>query len=114
MSRRNKSRVPPPAPSTGVPSPAEIIVLYPSSGWEPGQPPPSPEVLEQARQRRRRLRFAAMMIERLADADPRIVQSARAALKELTREDHGPEPDASVADHETARAAWWKWFEAAR
>ena len=98
MSRRSKPGAPPPAPSTGVPSPAEIIVLYPTSGWQPGQPPPSPEALRQAKQRRRLLRFAAMMIQRLTDDDPRLVQAARAALKELALEDHGPEPGATAGD----------------
>ena len=114
MSRRSKSRVPPPTPPNFTPSPAEIIVVHPSSGWEPGQPPPSPEALAEAKRRRRLLRFAAIMLERITDSDPRIVQAARAALKELSGLDHGPEPGASAADHERAEADWGRWWDAQR
>ncbi len=112
MSRRGKYRNPaPPSPSTGVPSPAEIIVLYPNSGWEPGMPVPSPEFVEEVTRRKRLQFIAGDLIGRLGDEKPRRVQAARKALKELSGVDHGPEPDAALAERERAQAAWRTWLE---
>jgi hypothetical protein len=114
MSRRGKGRSFQPEPLTGPMPPLEIVELQPASGWRPGQPPPTQEALKRGKQKIRLLAFALDLIDRLASNDPRMVQAARAALKEIAREDHGPEPDATADDRESARAGWVKWFEGQR
>lgn len=111
MSRREKERSSLPLPFTGPPSPATIIEVYGNSGWVPGEPLPSPEFIEEVTRRKRLQFFADDLIQRLTSDKPRRVQAARAALMKLSGVDLGPEPGATEADRERARAAWRAWWD---
>jgi hypothetical protein len=50
------------------------------------------------------------LIERLEDQETAVSHAAHAALKSLTRQDFGPERDASRADVARAVAAWKDWW----
>jgi hypothetical protein len=54
--------------------------------------------------------FAASLVGLTADKESLVVQAARASLKALTGEDHGPEPGASDADKAAAITAWRNWL----
>jgi len=54
--------------------------------------------------------FADSLVKLLADDQAIVVQAARAALKALTGEDHGPEPGAAAAERTTAITAWRNWL----
>jgi hypothetical protein len=50
------------------------------------------------------------LIPLLADSDPLISRSARTALKSLSGQDFGPEPDANAGDKTKAILAWKSWW----
>lgn len=54
--------------------------------------------------------FAASLVGLTADKESLVVQAARASLKALTGEDHGPEPGANDADRTAAITAWRNWL----
>ena len=55
--------------------------------------------------------FADALIERTSD-DELVAQAARAALKDLTGKDFGPEKGAADVDRAAARDAWKAWWQA--
>lgn len=77
---------------------------------------PDPEIRRAAalaagsKGRERAREFADSLVKLMADDQPIVVQAARAALKALSGEDHGPEPGASAADRTAAIAAWRSWL----
>jgi hypothetical protein len=113
MSRHEKKSALPP-PSTVPPSPAAIVEVYGNSGRPPVNVVDLRTALSPTPAGGRLRVFADDLILRLADEDPRIVRAARAALKELSGADHGPEPEAPAGDREAAQAAWWRWLDAQR
>jgi hypothetical protein len=54
--------------------------------------------------------FSDSLVKLMADDRAIVVQAARAALKSLTGEDHGPEPGASPAERTAAITAWRNWL----
>lgn len=58
--------------------------------------------------------FADALIRTLADDEPLVVQAARASLKTLSKQDHGPEAGASASDRGKAIMAWRKWWDTQR
>lgn len=53
------------------------------------------------------------LIDRVADPAEPVSQAARANLKLLTNQDHGPPANADAAAKAAAKAAWAKWYLAA-
>ena len=53
------------------------------------------------------------LIDRVADGSEPVSQAARANLKRLTNQDHGPPANADAAAKAAAKAAWAKWYLAA-
>lgn len=51
------------------------------------------------------------VIRCLSDRDPLVQKAARAALKELSGKDFGPEPDDPPARRQAAVAAWRRWWQ---
>jgi HEAT repeat protein len=51
------------------------------------------------------------VIPLLEDPEPPVARAAHVALKELTRQDFGPEADASRADRAKSVARWKAWWE---
>ena len=58
----------------------------------------------------RKLRHGAELIALLQDGDPDVRQAARLALVQISGQDHGPAPSASIAERETAIARWRDWW----
>jgi hypothetical protein len=58
--------------------------------------------------------FADALIKALADDEPAVVQAARASLKAFSGQDHGPDPNATIADRTKAIAAWRRWWDSQR
>jgi hypothetical protein len=59
----------------------------------------------------KKLRYGAELIELLSDGDDDVRQAARRALVQISGGvDHGPSPDASFDERETARARWREWW----
>lgn len=54
------------------------------------------------------------MIDLLADSDPMVVNATRAALKAMTRQDFGPEPDATPTEKQQAILNWKAWWSRQR
>jgi len=50
------------------------------------------------------------LIEMLQDPEAPVARAAQAALKNMTNQDFGPDPDASRADRDKAVAEWKKWW----
>jgi HEAT repeat protein len=51
------------------------------------------------------------LIPLLKDADPIVARAAHLALKNLTKQDFGPAPDASASSRQQAVASWKAWWE---
>lgn len=60
--------------------------------------------------RERAAEFADILVKLIADEESVVVQAARAALKALSGEDHGPDPGANAADKAAALTAWRNWL----
>lgn len=59
----------------------------------------------------KKLRYGAELIALLADGDDDVRQAARRALVQISGGlDHGPSPDASVDERESARGRWRDWW----
>ena len=56
--------------------------------------------------------LAGDLVVRIADPVDAVVQAARASLKTLSKEDHGPEPGGDAEAKAKAKAAWAKWLAA--
>lgn len=54
--------------------------------------------------------FGEDLIKLIGDDDPLVVQAARASLKELSGQDHGPDSAATAAGRGRALIAWQKWW----
>jgi hypothetical protein len=54
--------------------------------------------------------FVPDLIAMLSDAQPMVVSTAHSALKQLSGQDFGPEPNAEPADKAKAVLAWRKWW----
>ncbi len=52
------------------------------------------------------------LIALLTDAEPMVLASAHSALKQLSGQDFGPEPNAETTDKTKAVLAWRKWWNA--
>ncbi|HVK15001.1 MAG TPA: hypothetical protein VM597_40050 [Gemmataceae bacterium] len=64
-----------------------------------------------AKGRERMKEFADALLGLIGDNDPLVVQAARAALKQLSGADHGPDTAATAADRQRALLAWRQWWE---
>jgi hypothetical protein len=51
-----------------------------------------------------------LLIERLSDTDPGVARAAAVVLKEMTKQDFGPEPGADREELNKAIAAWKDWW----
>ena len=60
--------------------------------------------------RDRAAEFADSLVRLITDKEEVVVQAARAALKALSGEDHGPESGAGDADRTAAVTAWRNWL----
>lgn len=56
--------------------------------------------------------LAPALIELLQDADPAVIQAARASLKQISGLDHGPLPSATLQDRGESYARWRAWLGA--
>jgi HEAT repeat protein len=59
----------------------------------------------------KKLKYGAELIGLLADGDDDVRQAGRRALVQISGGvDHGPSPDASSDERESARARWREWW----